>query len=202
MLAHMKRPLLVVVAALGVPAAAALVALRWNRLPSSSMEPSFATGSLLVSNRFAYAGGGAPARGDAIVFFYPCQPGVEFAKRVVAVEGDVVSVDEAGFATVNGVRETARRGEPWHEALPGCTPVRFAHDGYETLHCPGEDSTPLRDGEPLGWGGCDGNAPAFPWKVPPGHVFVLGDNRPNSSDSRHWGFVPVGHVLGRIVGSL
>jgi len=36
--------------------------------------------------------------------------------------------------------------------------------------------------------------------VPPGHVFVLGDSRANSNDSRYWGSVPIENIKGRVVG--
>lgn len=43
-------------------------------------------------------------------------------------------------------------------------------------------------------------APHRHFVVPPGHVFGLGDNRPNSNDSRYWGAIPVGHIRGRVTG--
>jgi signal peptidase I len=140
-------------------------------IPSDSMEPLLKTGDRVLVNRLAYAFGGAPRRGDVVVFdglgsFKEDGAAEDFVKRVVGVGGDrVVCCDASGRITVNGV------------AL--------------------DESSYLYSGEkPSDFG--------FDAVVPPGKLFVLGDHRAVSKDSRDHlgdpggGMVPVSKVVGRV----
>jgi len=110
--------------------------------------------------------------GDITVFHYPRNPKVWFVMRTVASAGDTVEIREKRLF-VNG----HEKNEPY-----------VVHED-ETVY-PNEPALP----EPYrsrDWFG--------PYRVPAESLFVLGDNRDHSSDSRYWGVVPQAYVFGRVV---
>jgi signal peptidase I len=155
-------------------------------VPTGSMEPTVLPSDRVVVNKLAYglrlplAGDYSvrfegPARGDVVVLDSP-EDGKVLLKRVVAVGGDRVEVDD-GRLTLNG-----------HEV-----PVDEAV-GTGLVETLGAHAHALRlDG---------GGGPDFgPVTVPPGKYLVLGDNRGNSHDGRMFGFVGEELILGRVVGA-
>ncbi|QSF42960.1 signal peptidase I [Paenibacillus tianjinensis] len=133
-----------------------------------SMQPNFHTGERVIVNEILYDIR-SPQRGEVIVFHVPSE-GRDFIKRVIAVAGDTVKV-EGDVVTVNG--------EPVDETYIQDA-IDAAHNNnalYNNKDFPNEE---LPDGT-----------------VPEGHVFVMGDNRSDSTDSRMIGYVPLGDIVGR-----
>lgn len=133
-----------------------------------SMQPNFVTGQKLIVNEILYDIR-KPQRGEVIVFHVPSE-GRDFIKRVIAVAGDTVKV-EGDTLLVNGkpVSETYIQ-----EAIDQ---AHADNRLYNSTNFPNAD---FPDG-----------------KVPEGHVFVMGDNRSNSTDSRMIGYVPLEDIIGR-----
>lgn len=133
-----------------------------------SMKPNFHTGERVIVNEILYDIR-KPERGEVIVFHVPSE-GRDFIKRVIGVAGDTVTV-EGDVVTVNG--------EPVNETYIQSA-IDDAHNNnilYNNKNFPNEQFTDN--------------------KVPEGHVFVMGDNRSDSTDSRMIGYVPLGDIVGR-----
>lgn len=169
-------------------------------IPTGSMERTILIGDhvflnkLLYGPQFPYTSWRIPPlkpihRGDIIAFRYPRNPSVMFVKRVIGVGGDVVKIVNKKVY-VNGQLLT----EPYAQfQYPGIFPLR---DNFPP-------SLSQVDTLPASWGLDPGWAREMPsyirpegLHVPQGYIFAMGDNRDNSLDSRFWGFVPEGNVVG------
>lgn len=134
-------------------------------IPSASMEDTLRVGDRLVGEKVSYRMG-SPKAGDVVTFSDPEKPGQILIKRVIATEGQVVSLD-GGKVVVDGVA----LDEPYTDGKPS---------------------------EPLA--GHAASLPSdvtYPYTVPKGYVWVMGDNRTNSQDSRYFGAIPVSSITSK-----
>ena len=188
------------------------------KIPSSSMRPTLEVGDFILVNKFAYGirlpiverkviETGDPQRGDVVVFRYPVNPSQDFIKRVVGVPGDVVEYRDKKVS-VNGkpLSRTPDGNYSWLEGLRFETTDRFVeraeqaggtHDYAIAVSPPAPTVYPQNVRTFPGRDQCDYNTEGFTCRVPPGHYFMMGDNRDFSDDSRYWGFVPDDHIRGK-----
>lgn len=178
------------------------------RQPSGSMQPALQTGQMFAVSKWAYgynrlsfspfsefapADGWrtrAPERGDIVVFEPTPEPGRFFIKRVIGLPGDEIQMID-GVLHINGEAVSlesagdlsaedymgAMMVPAFRETLPNGVSYAVLDRGTTEL-----DNTPV-------------------YTVPEGHVFMMGDDRDNSADSRVSsvvGFVPVDHIIGRV----
>jgi signal peptidase I len=175
------------------------------KIPSGSMIPTLMVGDHIFVNKFSY--GPAipytnkriwthmpPERGDVIVFAYPEKPDQDFIKRVIALPGDKLEARN-GHPILNG----------WD--VPSCLVGPFSYDEPDSIipHHEGDLYIEyLGDESYLTFYDRIGSYPEYqgPYYVKPGEVYVMGDNRNNSHDSRVWfggqgGGVPFENMRGR-----
>ena len=176
-------------------------------IPSGSMMPTLEVGDRIAVDKHVYGlrvpftvhkltDGRAPRRGEVVVFVNPDRRGPDMVKRVVGLGGDVVAMKD-NVLQVNG------RAVP-RAPLPGaCTYLDYeagAEERAVTRPCEAYEER-LGDERYRVFQHRDAPPASFaPRRVPAGHVFLLGDNRDNSNDSRYWGSLPRAHLKGRTLG--
>lgn len=172
----------------------------WNDVPTGSMKPTILEGDRIFVNKLAYdlkvpfttwrlKTWSNPSRGDIVVLFSPAD-GIRLVKRVIGLPGDRIELinnqlqvngepiqyeplSASGFAAVEADEPTPHfygREELGPKPHPiMVTPLLRARRSFATI------------------------------EVPPGHYFVMGDNRDNSKDSRYFGCVSRDKIIGEAV---
>ncbi|MBN3778285.1 signal peptidase [Burkholderia lata] len=181
------------------------------KIPSGSMVPTLLVGDFILVNKFEYGlrlpvtntkitQGSPLSRGDVVVFRYPKDESVDYIKRVIGLPGDTVAYQDKQL-TINGqpVPETPlpdffdderqNYAKQFEETI-GNKKNAILNNPAVPPFVMGAYDYPYRDN-------CTYNSRGVICKVPPGHYFMMGDNRDNSADSRYWGFVPDQNIVGR-----
>jgi signal peptidase I len=184
------------------------------RLPSESMAPSIEPRAHLIVKKWGYGNYGTYGihvvrtgmssevqRGDIVVFEYPEDTALSYARRVVGLPGDRISYYNKRLKINDEEIQVRRIGDYLHKdrlirSLQYLE--RLGDHEYAILIEPEAPAVvpPVR-AFPLSEH-CAHTAEGLSCRVPDGHYFVLGDNRDNSSDSRTWGFVPARNIIGKV----
>jgi len=178
------------------------------KIPSESMLPTLKIGDYLFVSKYSYgyskhsfpfsAGpfngrimGSVPERGDVAVFKKPIGQPIDYIKRIVGLPGDKLQMKN-GILYINGQKVTKERIEDYVDRDQYGRVRRIAQyretfpngKSYVTIDMVKNSSADNTD----------------VYTVPAGHVFGMGDNRDNSTDSRFLsqvGYIPIENLVGR-----
>ncbi len=195
-------------------------------VPTGSMQNTILIGDYLLVNKFIFTPGGNSLpflpqreieRGDIIVFKYPgnkVKPQndksrgiipyqINYVKRVIGLPGETVEFKD-NQVFINGEPLPERRviGDP---PTPGDNQSALVTKDFEdapaeakySVFYSEDEMLEVKSGAHLPVRQYEFAVPGKPMQVPPDSFFVMGDSRDNSEDSRFWGFVPRGLIVGR-----
>lgn len=159
------------------------------KVPTSSMTPALRINDHVFAAKGSLAGALQP--GDVLIYTNP--EGQQYVKRYLAGPGQVIVETEAGISIDGKPLVTEVIERDYHYADIDEFTMNWV-DRSATLvreHLGARSYLTLRTGPPHKTG---------TWTVPAGHLFMVGDNRNNSNDSRYQGATPEADVIGRVVG--
>jgi signal peptidase I len=189
------------------------------QIPSGSMKPTLLVGDFILVEKFSYGikdpvtrttlvETGKPQRGDSAVFKYPEDPLIDFIKRVVGLPGDRILYKDKTFYIKPSCDSNPENCNDFQKISTELISQGVFNNGEMPLDVLKEDLLGIKHEllhNPIFKGSRSDdyykqNGTAInEWVVPPGHYFMVGDNRDNSRDSRFWGFVPEENFVGKAV---
>jgi signal peptidase I len=159
-------------------------------VPSWSMYPAIHNGDRILVNKMVYKNTD-PQKGNVVVFLNPDNRKINFIKRVVAVAGDTVEIKNSELY-INGKKLELRKVA---ESASGTTPSLLQGDTFYEIN--GDAQYKIFIGEQQN-GGTEAPKDFGPITIPKHEVFVLGDNRNFSYDSRNFGSIPIVGIKGKV----
>ncbi|MDP2671545.1 MAG: signal peptidase I [bacterium] len=144
-----------------------LFLLQPHQVKGASMEPNFHDGEYILTDKITYRFSD-PKRGDVIIFKSPTNTDLDFIKRIIALPGEKIELRDGRIMIYN---KDHPDGFTLDETYQTTKPTKTEKDGF------------LKEGVPT--------------EVQTGSYIVFGDNRLESYDSRSWGQVPKGNIIGK-----